>query len=179
MWVEVANMRKKPMRSKPKDLRKVKLVVFDFDGVFTDNRVYVDQDGREMVCCWRSDGVGLNRLKKVGVKVIVITSEINPVVKKRCTKLGIDCITDCKNKLSALKEIMREKNLSAEEVCFVGNDLPDLDCLKYVGFPMAVKSSVAEVLKVAKYVTKREGGAGAVREVCDIIYNERKGRNKK
>ena len=158
------------MRSNLKDLRGVKLVVFDFDGVFTDNRVYVDQDGREMICCWRSDGVGLNRLREVGVKTIVITTEVNPVVRKRCTKLGIDCITGCKDKLSALKKVMHKLGLSPEEACFVGNDLPDLECIKYVGYPVAVKGSAEEVLKVAKYITRREGGSGAVREVCDLIY---------
>lgn len=158
------------MRERITDFSEVKLVVFDFDGVFTDNRVYVGQDGKEMVSCWRSDGVGLSRVKEVGVKTIVITSEVNPVVKKRCTKLEIDCVTNCKDKLSALKRVIREQGLSPREVCFVGNDLPDLDCLKYVGHPVAVKGSADEVLKVAKYTTQREGGSGAVREVCDLIY---------
>lgn len=162
------------MSGKPKGLRGIKLVAFDFDGVFTDNHVYVCQDGREMVCCWRSDGVGLSRLKEAGVKTVVITSEINPVVKKRCDKMEIECITGCRDKLSVLKRLMREQNLSPDEVCFMGNDLPDLECLKYVGYPVAVRGSAVEVLKVAKYVTEREGGAGAVREVCDLIYNEHK-----
>lgn len=162
------------MDNKLKNFCNVKLISFDFDGVFTDNRVYVDQEGGEMVCCWRSDGVGLSRLKEVGVKTLVITSEINPVVKKRCTKLKIDCIDGCKDKLSALKEVMHERGLSPKETCFVGNDLPDLECLKYVGFPVAVKDSAEEVLKVAKYITRREGGSGAVREICDLIYNAHK-----
>ncbi len=156
------------------NLRKIRLVAFDFDGVFTDNRVYVDQSGREMVRCWRSDGVGLGRLKEIGVEAIVITTEVNPVVEKRCAKLGIDCVTGCNDKLSALKKIMREEGLTLEEVCFVGNDLPDLECLKYVGHPVAVKDSAEEVLKVAKYTTQREGGSGAVREVCDLIYRARR-----
>jgi YrbI family 3-deoxy-D-manno-octulosonate 8-phosphate phosphatase len=157
------------------DFGKVKLVAFDFDGVFTDNRVCVDQDGREMVCCWRSDGIGLARLKEVGVGAVVISSEVNPVVEKRCRKLKVDCIAGCDDKPSALKKIMRERNLSPEQVCFVGNDLPDLPCLEYVGLPVAVKNSYEEVLKVAKYITKCEGGAGAVREVCDMVYRARKG----
>lgn len=162
------------MRGSPSNINKIKLVALDFNGVFTDNQVYVNQDGREMVSCWRSDGVGLSRLKEIGVKTVVITTEVNPVVKKRCAKLKIDCVTGCRDKLSALKEIMHGQNLSPREVCFVGNDLPDLECLKYVVFPVAVKSSEEEVLKVAKYITKREGGSGAVREVCDIIYRARK-----
>lgn len=167
------------MKSNLDKFHGVKLVAFDFDGVFTDNRVYVDQDGREMVCCWRSDGVGLRRLKEVGVRAVVISSEVNPVVKKRCTKLRIDCVAGCRDKLSALKRIMRKQDLSQQEVCFVGNDLPDLDCLRYAGHPVAVKDSAKEVLKVAKYTTQREGGSGAVREVCDLIYNAHKGRGRK
>lgn len=158
------------------DFRKVKLVAFDFDGVFTDNRVYVDQDGREMVRCWRSDGIGLRRLEEVGVRTVVITYEVNPVVEKRCAKLKIDCVADSNDKLSALKQIMRKLSLSQQEVCFVGNDSPDLSCLQYVGHPVAVKGSIEEVLKAAKYVTRREGGSGAVREVCDLIYKSHKKR---
>ncbi len=159
------------MKKKLTKLREVELVVFDFDGVFTDNRVYVDQDGREMVSCWRSDGIGLKRIKDIGVKALVISSEVNPVVVKRCKKLGIDCMTGCKDKLSVLKRIMQEQNSSHKNVCFVGNDSPDIECLKYVGYPVAVKGSTREVINVSKYVTKREGGAGAVREVCNLIYN--------
>lgn len=164
--------------NKFKDFRKIKLVAFDFDGVFTDNRVYVDQNGKEMISCWRSDGIGLSRIKGVGVKTLVISSEVNPVIRKRCAKLGIDCVTGVRDKLSVLKRILRERNLSPKNVCFVGNDLPDLNCLKYIGCPVAVKSSAEEVLKVAKYITKREGGSGAVREVCDLIYKAHRKREK-
>ncbi len=159
-----------------KNIGDVKLVAFDFDGVLTDNRVYVDQDGREIVACWRSDGIGLSRLKEVGVETIVISSEINQVVEKRCSKLKINCIRGESDKLSTLKRILKEKKLSLKDACFVGNDLPDLECLEQVGYPIAVKNSAEEVLKVAKYITKREGGMGAVREVCDMIYNAKKAR---
>lgn len=164
------------MKGKLTDFSKVKLLVLDFDGVLTDNRVYVDQDGREMISCWRSDGIGLSRIKEVGVKTLVISSEVNPVVNKRCAKLGVDCVTGVGDKLSFLKRTLRGQNLSPQTVCFVGNDLPDMDCLKYVGYPIAVKDSAEEVLRTAKYVTKRGGGAGAVREVCDLIYGAYKGR---
>lgn len=162
------------MKSKPKDFASVKLLVLDFDGVLTDNRVYVDQNGIEMVSCWRSDGIGLKRVNEIGVKTLVISSEINHVVEKRCAKLGIDCIAGVRDKLPVLKRVIREQNLSPLNVCYVGNDLPDLGCLKYVGHPVAVEGSVKEILAAAKYITKREGGAGAVREICDLIYNNHK-----
>lgn len=161
-----------------KDFSGVKLLVLDFDGVLTDNRVYVDEEGREMICCWRSDGIGLNRIRKIGVKTFVISSEINPVIEKRCTKLRIDCVRGVEDKLTVLKEILREQNLSPQEVCYIGNDLPDLDCLEYVGYPVAVKGSAKEVIGIASYVTRKDGGAGAVREVCDLIYGAHKKKGK-
>jgi YrbI family 3-deoxy-D-manno-octulosonate 8-phosphate phosphatase len=113
----------------------------------------------------------LAKLKEVGVKTFVVSSEVNQVVRKRCKKLGIKCVIGVKNKLQILKNLLRNQNLSPQETCFVGNDLPDLECLRYVGYPVATKGSDRAVLKVAKYVTKKRGGAGAVRELCDIIYN--------
>jgi len=155
-------------------LKKIKLVAFDFDGVFTDNRVYVDQNGREMVCCWRSDGIGLQKLKEIGVKTVVISSEVNPVVEKRCAKLGIECVVGVKDKLGAFKRILEREKIRPEEACFVGNDTPDLECMRFAGVAVAVRGSLPEVLKVADYVTKKPGGRGAVREVCDIIYRAKK-----
>lgn len=152
------------------ELSKIKLIAFDFDGVFTDNRVFVDESGRESVACWRSDGIGLDRIKKLGIEVVVISAEINSVVKKRCEKLGLACINGTKEKLSALKSFIAEKNLLPSEVSFVGNDLPDLECMSYVGYPISVKGSAKEVLEESKYTTSAEGGRGAVREICDMFY---------
>ncbi len=154
------------------DPGRISLVAFDFDGVFTDNRVYVDQDGRESVCCSRSDGIGIRKLDRAGIKSIVISAETNPVVEKRCAKLGIRCVAGCKDKLSVLKAAMAESGVGRESVCFVGNDLPDIECLRYAGLPVAVRDSCPEVLDAAKYVTSAPGGRGAVREVCDMIVNE-------
>lgn len=157
------------------DAAKVRMAFFDFDGVFTDNHVYVDQDGKESVRCWRSDGIGISRLRGLGVESIVISTEVNPVVQKRCAKLGIECISGCRDKLGALKDALAKRGVPAENACFVGNDVPDLACMGHVGFPVAVKGSYPEVLKAAKYVTNAEGGRGAVREVCDLIYYSKKG----
>lgn len=157
-----------------KKLRRIKLVVFDFDGVFTDNKVYIDQDGREMVCCWRSDGIGLQKLREMGVKTLVISLETNPIVKKRCEKLKIKCITGQQDKLKTFRKILKREKISPKEVCFVGNDTPDIECMKLAGFSIAIKGSHPDVIKIADYVTKNEGGKGAVREICDMIYNARK-----
>jgi YrbI family 3-deoxy-D-manno-octulosonate 8-phosphate phosphatase len=154
-----------------KAVPSIRFVAFDFDGVFTDDKVYVDQDGREMVCCCRLDGIGLGRLLAAGIGMVVISKETNRVVEARCRKLGVECISGCEDKLGALKKILAKNRVTPDETCFVGNDVHDLDCLRYVGFPAIVGDSVDEVRNagVAKYTTHAKGGQGAVREICDLI----------
>lgn len=151
----------------------IKLVALDFDGVITNNKVITDEDGKESVICDRSDGIGIEMLKKAGVRVIVISSEMNGVVEKRCTKLGIESHTGIKDKLLELKLVMSSARLSREEVVYVGNDINDLSCLMHAGYPICVKGSPPEVKELSRYETKREGGNGAVREVCELIVEGR------
>lgn len=147
----------------------IKLLALDFDGVMTDNRVLVDQDGKEAVFCHRGDGLGIGMLKKAHVEVVVISMEPNPVVAARCRKLKIDCIQNCDEKLAALQQITAARRLKPREIAFVGNDVNDLECLRWVGLPVAVADAEPEVREVAAYVTKRPGGFGAVREVAEKI----------
>ena len=148
-------------------MRDIKLLVFDFDGVMTDNRVLVDQDGREAVFCHRGDGYGIGLVKKTGLDVMVLSTEPNPIVMHRCKKLKIPCVHNCPDKLTAMKEIAQEKELMAEQIAFVGNDLNDLEVMQWVGLPIAVADAMPAILAVAKRVTERVGGDGAVREVCE------------
>jgi len=148
---------------------RVKLLVFDFDGVFTDNRVYVSQDGSESVLCWRSDGLGLSKVKQFGIPVWVISTERNPVVSARCNKLQIDCIPGCEDKLAALKDIARQHGCLLKETAFVGNDINDQSCLEAVGLPIVVADAHPDVVNCALYTTLNPGGRGAVREICDLI----------
>lgn len=150
-------------------MQDIKLLVFDFDGVMTDNRVLVDQDGREAVFCHRGDGYGIGLVKKAGLDVMVLSTEPNPIVMHRCKKLKIPCVHNCPDKLTAMKEIAQEKNLSAEQIAFVGNDLNDLEVMQWVGLPIAVADAVPAILALAKRVTERVGGDGAVREVCELF----------
>ena len=113
------------------DLAPIRLLVLDFDGVMTDNRVLVSQDGTESVWCNRGDGWGIARLKERGVvKIIVISTEVNPVVEARCRKLGLDFIQACNDKLSALRGVAEKMGLGPDQVAYVGNDLNDADCLR-------------------------------------------------
>jgi 3-deoxy-D-manno-octulosonate 8-phosphate phosphatase (KDO 8-P phosphatase) len=154
-------------------LRALKLVVFDFDGVFTDNTVYVSQDGTESVRCWRSDGLGLARLRDAGIETAIVSTETNPVVTVRSRKLSIRCVQGCDDKLSAVETIARELGVTLDEVAFVGNDINDLACLQAVGLPIVVQDAHADVIGAARYRTAAPGGRGAVREVCDLIVAAR------
>ena len=150
-------------------IRKIRLVAFDFDGVFTDNMVYVLQDGSEAVRCFRSDGIGLQKLKKLGIETVIISTESNPVVSARARKLKIRCLQDCQDKQATLENIAQELGISMDEVAFVGNDVNDLACLAKVGLPIVVNDAHQDVIALARYQTRNPGGYGAVREVCDIF----------
>ena len=150
-------------------IRKVRLIAFDFDGVFTDNTVYVLEDGTEAVRCFRSDGLGLQKLSALGIETVIISTEANPVVSARARKLGIRCLQDCKNKLTTLERLVAEMGISLAEVAFVGNDINDRACLERVGMPIVVQDAYAEVVPLACYQTQKCGGCGAVREICDLF----------
>ncbi len=147
----------------------ISAVIFDFDGVFTDNKVYVFEDGREAVACNRSDGYGISMLRKTNIPLLVLSAEENPVVAARCRKLSIECIHGVKDKLPALRQWLVEQAVDIRHTAYVGNDLNDLACMQAVGFPIAVADAYPQIKTVAKLVLKANGGHGAVREVCDLI----------
>ena len=149
--------------------KNIKFIAFDFDGVFTDNSVYVTQDGKEMVKCSRYDGIGLKNLDAKGIGKVVISTETNPLVRIRCKKIGIECYDSIENKISLLNEIIKKQNLEISQVAFMGNDLNDLGCLSKVGLPIVVGDCHPKLIKIARYITQTLGGNGAVREVCDLL----------
>lgn len=151
------------------DLTKIRLLVLDFDGVLTDNRVLVNQGGQEAVWCNRADGWGIARAKEAGLEVVVLSTEGNVVVSARCQKLNIPCVQDCSDKQAALKELAASRGLRPEEVAFVGNDVNDLDALNWVGAPIAVADAHPRVRAVSRLVTTKMGGQGAAREVIEWI----------
>ena len=147
----------------------VGLVVFDFDGVMTDNTVLVDQDGREAVLAHRGDGWGLARLTEAGVPVAVLSTEMNPVVATRCSKLGIPYVQGVADKDAALRSLIAEHGTRAENVIYVGNDVNDLPAMRVAGYPVVVADAHPDAASAAQLVLKRPGGRGAVRELCDIL----------
>ncbi len=153
------------------DLRNVKLVCFDFDGVFTDNSVYSDQSGVESVRCLRSDGIGLERLKTIGIKTYIISTESNPVVKARALKLKIPFIQSVTKKSDAVIKVCKEFKIDLNNTMFVGNDINDIDALNVVKYPVGVADSFNEIDDHILFKTNTKGGYGAVREICDMLYN--------
>lgn len=149
--------------------RPVTALVLDFDGVFTDNRVIVDESGREAVLCDRSDGLGISRLKRLGVPILVLSTERNPVVQRRCKKLGIECIQGLSDKLSTLKEWALVHTMSLSQIVYVGNDDNDVACMQAVGCGVAVADAYPSARAAAHFVLEAPGGHGAIREVADLI----------
>lgn len=168
--MDVPDTRADPITAETeKTIQKIQLIAFDFDGVFTDNMVYTFEDGREAVKCSRSEGLGIQKIKDLGIDMVVISTEVNPVVAARCRKLGLLCIHGCENKLATLTEIAKQKNISLDRVAFVGNDINDIPCLRHAGFPVVVHDAHPDVFGFARFRTTRDGGHGAVREICDLF----------
>lgn len=147
----------------------VSLVVFDFDGVLTDNTVDVDQAGVESVRCHRGDGWGLARLREAGIPMLVLSTEENPVVAARCAKLKLPCLQGSGDKARDLEKYLQTHGISPASVVYVGNDVNDLDCMRRVGLAVAVGDAEPEVMSVSSWVLRRFGGRGAVREFCDLL----------
>jgi 3-deoxy-D-manno-octulosonate 8-phosphate phosphatase (KDO 8-P phosphatase) len=148
-------------------LARVRFVAFDFDGVFTDNRVWVNERGEELLAFSRSDGLGLRRLDEIGVRYLILSMESNPIVGARAQKLHADSVQGVEDKLTVLRE---RAGSELDDVAYVGNDINDAACLEAVGLPVVPADAWPEVLPLARLVLSRPGGKGCVRELCDAIW---------
>jgi len=159
-----------PIGSAPAaELRAIRFVAFDFDGVFTDDAVYVNQEGVELVRCWRGDGLGLRKLEALGIGSAILSTEVNPVVGIRARKMRIQYFQGLDDKCARLRALAGDVGIPVEQFAFVGNDINDLSCFQAVGLPIAVRNAHAEVLASVRYRTETPGGFGAVREICDTF----------
>jgi len=149
--------------------RRPQLLVLDFDGVLTDNRVWLNEAGDETVVFDRGDGMGIRLLREAGVDVLVLSTEENPIVGTRCRKLDIPFRQGLADKQAALLQWAGEHEIDLADVAYVGNDLNDLGCLQIVGLAVAVQDAHPEVLATAHITLTRPGGSGAVREICDLL----------
>jgi YrbI family 3-deoxy-D-manno-octulosonate 8-phosphate phosphatase len=151
-------------------LERVRFAVFDFDGVFTDNRVWVDERGEESLAFSRSDGLGLRRLDEVGVHYLIVSTEKNAIVGARAKKLEVDCVQGVGDKLSVVRDRSVDLGVPLEDTAFLGNDINDTECLRAVGVPVVPADAWPEVRALAHWVLSRPGGNGCVREFCDGVW---------
>ena len=151
---------------------KIKLVVYDFDGVMTNNKVYIDQNGNEMVQVNRSDGLSVAEIKKMGIKQIIISTETNPVVSARANKLEIPCLQGVANKKYALTDYCQKNDIQILQVAYVGNDINDEDAMVVAGLSFCPADAHETIKEISDHVFKRNGGDGVIRELLDLIKKE-------
>jgi 3-deoxy-D-manno-octulosonate 8-phosphate phosphatase (KDO 8-P phosphatase) len=158
------------MKDIRKKAEKIKLLILDVDGVLTDGTVFIDDDDKEMKAFNIHDGLGIKMLQRSGVDVAIISGGAASAIEHRALHLGIKYIYLAQEKKAQVFLDLKQKlNLNDDEIAYIGDDIPDLSVMKTVGFAVAVPNAVAEVLAEADFVTKKAGGFGAVREVCDLI----------
>jgi len=158
----------------PKELldkaRKIKLLVLDVDGVLSDGKLYFSAKGDEIKAFSTLDGQGIKLLQNNGIKVALITGRKSDIVTQRAQELGIEnLVQGCEEKLEALEKILTSLELNLQEVAYIGDDLPDLACIRRVGFGVTVPNANSVIIQHALCCTERQGGQGAVREICDLI----------
>ncbi len=147
----------------------VKLIVFDFDGVMTDNRVLVDENGKEAVWVNRSDGLGIQMIKQLGIQMIILSTEKNPVVSMRAKKLNLDVLQSIHDKAAALLNFCKQENLELKNVMYVGNEINDLPAMKMAGIKVVPYDAYSEVKEIADIVLKTKGGNGVIRELAALL----------
>jgi len=147
------------------DAKEIHLIVYDFDGVMTNNKVTVDQNGVESVIVNRGDGYGVSRIKDLAISQVIISTEVNEVVKHRAKKLGIPAIHGVGDKRCILQDYCVQNNIPLSQVLFIGNDLNDYDAMMSVGYPCCPADAEIEIREISKLIFTSKGGEGVVREL--------------
>ncbi len=139
----------------------------DFDGVLTDNKVIINNDGSESVVCSRDDGYAIEKIKELGIETLILSREKNSIVVSRGQKLNTEVINGEKNKLAALKVWCNKKNFKPDELAFIGNDMPDLETLRFVRYSFCPADAFSKIKEDVRFVLKRKGGNGCIREIYE------------
>lgn len=149
------------------------LIISDFDGVMTDDRVMIDENGKESVYVSRADGQGINILHSLGIELAIISTEINDVVEKRAEKLKVECIHGVANKAECMKRYCIEKDIPLSSVAYIGNDVNDYNAMMLSKIRIVPQDAYEEVKAIADYVTEAKGGYGVIREIAGVIKQNR------
>ena len=148
---------------------KIDIIIYDFDGVMTNNKVYVDQNGNETVQVNRADGLGVSEIKKMGIEQIIISTETNPVVSTRAKKLDINCLQGIENKKTALIDYCNCHNYSLKNVAYLGNDINDKEVMEVAGITFCPNDAHDSIKNISNHILKTKGGDGVIRELLDLI----------
>jgi YrbI family 3-deoxy-D-manno-octulosonate 8-phosphate phosphatase len=151
------------------NLKNIDLIVYDFDGVMTDNKSLIFDDGKEAVFCNRADGLAIYRIKELGIPQIILSTEENRVVEARAKKLNIEVIYGVRDKKSTLIDFCKKKNYNLKRVLYIGNDINDLEVMKSIGYPIAPQDAYKEIKKIAKIIINVKGGNGVIRKLYEMI----------
>jgi 3-deoxy-D-manno-octulosonate 8-phosphate phosphatase (KDO 8-P phosphatase) len=147
----------------------IEAIVFDFDGIFTDNKVMVTEDGKESVACNRADGLGIKILQAKNIPLLILSTETNPVVAVRAQKLGLDAWSGIEDKKEALLTFCRDKGIRIQKVMYVGNDLNDYEAMKIAGYPVAPQDAHPGIRRIAKFIIGKKGGEGVVKALAENL----------
>lgn len=153
----------------------IRLIVSDFDGVMTDNRVLLSEDGKESVYVSRADGQGVHMLRELGIDLIILSTETNRIVKMRADKLKVDCIQGVSDKARCLTDYCRKRGIPLKNVAYIGNDRNDYEAMKLAGTRIVPQDAYEEVKNISDYVTRASGGYGVIREVAGKIRHRQDG----
>lgn len=151
------------------DSTRLRAVIFDFDGVLTNNMVYVDENGKETVRCNRSDGLAFEVFNRLGLPVFIVSKERNKVVAARAAKLQVPVIHGIDHKLDAVTALAKEKGFALSDILFIGNDLNDLDVMTASGISACPSDSHPRIRAVATFVLEARGGEGVAREIAERL----------
>lgn len=155
------------------DFSRIKLLIYDCDGVLTDNRVIVSETGEESAIFHRGDGMGVQLLREAGLDQMIVSTEVNPIVEYRARKLKIDVLHAVLDKRQAVTDFCGQKNISLREVMFIGNDVNDLAVMKAVGLCGCPRDAEPEVLAASHWISEKNGGCGVIRQLCRDILESR------
>jgi len=150
-------------------VKKPSVFVFDFDGVLTNNKVYLDENGKELVVCSRADGLAFDALKKLKIPAYILSTEKNPVVSARAKKLKIQAIQGVANKVLGIQEIAKLESCELEDIFYIGNDLNDYHAIKLCGFTACPLDSHESIKQISDVILQAKGGEGAVRELLEEV----------